>query len=271
MPQPLAGSPIAPELRPWVARAVRLGYAAKGIIYLLIGTLAFRLATGLDGGRLLDPSGALRIVLRQPFGELIVLVIGVGILAYSAWQFIDALWDTRRRGGGWGWWSRALSMIKGGAYGTVGWEAIRIVLGFRAQSQGPDGVAADVIRFPLGGVFLLLVGIGVAIYGGFEMREAWRAKFGDDLDGQRLRREVGAWALVVGRIGNGARAVILMIIGTALASAALDRDPSKASGIADALWTLITKPFGTLLLALVGAGLASFGLFQLLQSRYARL
>src|SRR5215213_1493849 len=71
MSNELAGSPIAHELRPWVARAVRIGYAAKGLIYLLIGTLAFRLAAGLDGGRIVDATGAMRLIVRQPFGMVL--------------------------------------------------------------------------------------------------------------------------------------------------------------------------------------------------------
>jgi hypothetical protein len=63
----LAGSPIAYGLRPWVARTVRIGYAAKGVIYLLIETLAFRLAAGLDASH--PPFGwALAAAIAACFG-----------------------------------------------------------------------------------------------------------------------------------------------------------------------------------------------------------
>lgn len=268
MSPPLSGSPIAPELRPWVTRMVRIGYAAKGVIYLLIGVLAFRLAAGLGGGRLLDPAGALRIVFQQPFGQGLLALIAVGILTYSTWQFIEGLWDTRRKGGGWGWWHRVLTMIKGAAYATVGWQAARMVLGLR-RSQGD--LAADVISAPLGGVFLALVGIGVAIYGVFEVKDALQARFGDDLDASRLRREAGRWAAAVGRFGNGARGIILAVMGVAFVGAGFERNPDKAGGISDALATLFSQPYGVALAAAVAAGLACFGFFQLLHARYARL
>jgi hypothetical protein len=249
---------------------VRLGYVAKGIIYLLIGTLAFRLAAGLDGGRLLDPTGALRILFRQPFGFVLLLIVGVGILTYSAWQLVEGIWDTRRKGGGWGWWDRSLTMIKGVAYGGVGIQAIRIVLGIRAAAT--NEIAEGVISVPLiGGIFLALVGVGVAVYGLFEVKGAIKSQFGDDLNEWRLRREAGAWAIHLGRFGNGARGVILTVMGSAFVTAGLDRDPHKAGGIADALRTLFSQPYGIVLLALVGGGLALFGVFQLLHARYARL
>lgn len=269
MAEQLAGAPIAPALRPWVARMVRLGYVAKGIIYLLIGTLAFRVGAGLEGGRLLDPAGALTILFRQPFGQLLLLVIGVGILTYSGWQLVEAIWDTRRRGGGWGWWGRSLTIIKGIAYGSVGIQAIRMLLGVRA-SQGTE-LAADVISVPLGGIFLALVGIGVAIYGLFEIKDALQVKFGADLDAVRLRREAGVWATAMGSIGNGARGIILVVMGSAFVGAGLDRDPQKVGGISDALRTLFAQPYGIVLVGLVGGGLALFGVFQLLHARYARL
>ena len=269
MAEQLSGAPIAPALRPWVARMVRLGYVAKGIIYLLIGTLAFRLGAGLDGGRLLDPAGALTILFRQPFGQLLLLVIGVGILTYSAWQFVEAIWDTRRKGGGWGWWGRSLTIIKGAAYGSVGVQAIRMLLGVRG-SQGSE-LAEDVISVPLGGVFLALVGVGVAIYGLFEIKDALQARFGEDLDTARLQREAGTWATTIGSIGNGARGIILVIMGSAFVGAGLDRDPQKVGGISDALRMLFGQPYGIVLVGLVGGGLALFGVFQLLHARYARL
>ncbi len=251
-----------------MARTVRIGYVAKGIIYLLIGTFAFRLALGLTGGRLLDPTGALRLVLHERFGAVLLATISIGILAYSVWQFVEGIWDTRHKGGGWGWWPRALTMIKGAVYASVGWQGLRMVLGLRGSQ---NDIARDVIRLPLGDIFLFLVGIGVAVYGAFELRDAWRSRFGDDLDVPRFRREAGMWAVALGRFGNGARAIILIIMGAAMANAALERDPERAGGVADALATLFSRPFGVVLAAAVAAGLACFGVFQLLHARYARL
>jgi uncharacterized protein DUF1206 len=272
MPQPLDRSPVAPELRPWVARAVRLGYAAKGVIYLLIGALALLVALGHEGGRLMDPKGALLIIMRQPFGQFLVAVISVGILAYCAWQFIDAIWDTRRKGGGWkGWTGRALTMIKGAAYGTVGWQALRLVLGIRGRSETPSAVAADVMRIPFGDIFLALVGAGIAVYGCFELRDAVRSKFGDDFDVHQFRREAGSWAVAAGSFGNAARALLLVTIGAALVTAAVQRQPGEAGGVAHALATLFTQPYGVVVVGAVAAGLACFGFLQLMHARYARL
>ena len=45
---------------------VRLGYAAKALLYILVGALAFKVAAGLEGGRITDQGGALYGMLGQP-------------------------------------------------------------------------------------------------------------------------------------------------------------------------------------------------------------
>jgi hypothetical protein len=264
-------TPSVAEIRPWVAPMVRLGYAAKGLIYLLTGVLALRLAVGM-GGRITDASGVLRTFVRQPFGWILLSAIAVGILAYAAWQITEAIADTRHKGGGArGWLDRSLTIVKGAAYGTIGVEALQLVLTRHSESQGADDYAREAMQVPFGAAFLVLVGIGIAWYGLSQIWMAWQSRFDDDLDQQRLRRDGLGWLLGVGRAGVGARGVILVVMGTALLRAGFDRSPSKASGMAESLWTLVSQPFGQWLLAATAVGLICFGCFQLLHARYAKL
>jgi hypothetical protein len=259
------------EVRPWIFRLVRIGYAAKGAIYLLIGVLALRLAIG-EGGRLTDSSGVLKTIVAQPFGLALLAIIGVGILAYAAWAVTQAIVDAHRKGSSAsGLMDRGLSIIKGVVYGTIGVEAMRLVLGSDAGSRNADDYARTAMQFPLGGVFLVLVGVGIGIYGVTQIWMAWHSQFDDDLNQQQLRQEGGAWVLNIGRAGIGARGVILVLVGYALARAGFDERPAEASGMTEAMWTLFAQPYGQWLLAAVAAGLICFGVFQLLHARYARL
>ena len=86
--------------------------------------LALRLALGMRGGRLTDPSGVLMTLLQQPFGRMLLFGIGIGIVAYAAYYLFEAIADLRRLGGGVeGWFNRSLTIIKAVAYGTIGIEA----------------------------------------------------------------------------------------------------------------------------------------------------
>ena len=267
----LATASRTAEVRPWVAPMVRMGYAAKGVIYLLIGVLAFRLALG-DGGRITDASGVLRTFVQQPFGWMLLTVIGISILTYAAWEITKALLDMQHKGSGArGWFDRSLAIIKGVVYGTIGVEALQLVFARRVESQNADDYAREAMQVPFGSWFIVLVGIGIAWYGVSQVVMAWAARFDDDLDQQRLRREGQGWVLGVGRAGIGARGIILVVMGVALVRAGFDRSPAKAGGMAESLWTLASQPFGTWLLAAVAAGVICFGWFQLLHARYARV
>jgi hypothetical protein len=264
---PIAKVPTA--VRPWVGRFVRLGYLAKGVIYSLIGVLALSLALGMQGGRLTDASGVLTTLLQQPFGRMLLLAIGIGIVTYAAYYLFEAIADLRRLGGGLrGWSNRSLTIIKAVAYGTIGIEALNLVLFNRPSGGDAEDNARLVMRFPLGEVLLVLVGLGIAIYGCTQLKMAWDGKADDDLDVARVRREA-AWILPLGRIGTTARGVILVGMGVTLLWSGMQERPSNADGYSEVLATIASiDPW---LLVAMGVGVLCFGLFQLCHARYAKL
>lgn len=260
---------VAPEARPWIGRLVRLGYLAKGLIYILIGVLAARVALGIRGGRLTDASGILVTLLHQPFGTLMLALIGVGIVGYAVYYIFEALADLRGKGSGVrGWIDRSLTVIKALAYGTIGLEALNIVLRDRPPDGGAEQSARLVMRFPLGEVVLVLVGLGITIYGLTQLRLVWQGQVDDDIDAGRVRREA-PWLLRFGRIGIAARSIILLLMGATLLWSGLRERPSDADGYSEALRTIAS--FHPWLLAAIAGGLFCFGVYQLCHARYARI
>src|SRR5690349_4894992 len=77
---------------PWVDRAARLGFVARGVVYIIIGILALKIATGDPKQESADKQGALAIVARQPFGEVILVILAIGLGGYAAWRFSEAIW-----------------------------------------------------------------------------------------------------------------------------------------------------------------------------------
>ncbi|HJU44557.1 MAG TPA: DUF1206 domain-containing protein [Vicinamibacterales bacterium] len=258
-----------PSVRPWVARVVRLGYLAKGLIYSLIGVLALRVALGMRGGRLTDPSGVLRTVLSQPFGRIMLALIGVGIVGYAAYYIFEAVADLRGHGGGRrGWSARGLTMIKAAVYGTVGIQALLVVFFNYRPMDGTETGAGVVMAFPLGQWLLMAIGIGVAVYGISQLRMVLRGRLEGSIDISRVRREA-PWLLSLGRFGIAARSVILILMGWTFARSGWRGRASDADGIREALRTIAS--FDAWLLAAIGAGLLCFGVYQLCHARYVRL
>ena len=255
---------------PWVSRVVRLGYLAKGLIYTLIGVLAMRVGFGMRGGRLTDPNGILLQILRQPFGRVILMIIGVGIVGYAAYYLFEAAADLRRKGGGVrGWLDRSLTIIKALAYGATGIQALAIAFLDDRPRGGTEGQAQTVMRFPLlGPVLLVLIGIGIAVYGISQIKKAWNGDSDEEIDVARVRREA-SWVLPLGRAGTAARGVILAMMGSTLAWSGARERPSDADGYRDVFLALAAvNPW---LLGATGAGLLCFGLYQLCHARYAKL
>ncbi len=111
----------------WVTMFARFGYAAKGVVYLIIGALAVELAAG-RGGAATDQRGALRTIYEQPFGKFLLIVVAIGLIAFALWSFIQALFDTEGKG------KKAKGIL-----GRVGYAVIGIsygLLGARGHSIG---------------------------------------------------------------------------------------------------------------------------------------
>jgi uncharacterized protein DUF1206 len=249
---------------------VRLGYVAKAVVYLLIGTLALRVAIGLRGGRLTDPGGALYVVLQRPMGHTLLLAIAVGLLAYAAWQVAAALLGRDRHARA-GYLARALTIVRAAVYGLIGVQAMRLALGLRGGHTGPAPLVREALHWPFGEWLVILAGVGSALYVLFEIRDAINGHLEPDLDASTLRRGAGEWALQVARAGIVARALVLVLLAVGVIRAGLAHRASDAGGMDASLTVLHSLPQGAFLLGAAAAGLFAYGVYQLLHARYARL
>jgi hypothetical protein len=87
----------AAQTVPWVEKLARFGYAAKGVVYAVIGILALQLALG-QGGEATGPEGALSTIGQQPFGRALLAIMAAGLLAYALWRLVQAAVDPEHKG-----------------------------------------------------------------------------------------------------------------------------------------------------------------------------
>ncbi len=69
----------------------RAGLIAYGVVHLLIGWIALRLAWG-ERQEEADQSGALQALAQQPFGPVLLWCVAVCLVALAAWQASRAIW-----------------------------------------------------------------------------------------------------------------------------------------------------------------------------------
>lgn len=266
----------AREASPWVEGLARLGFAAKGVVYIIVGMLAAQAAAG-SGGQTTGSEGALATILRQPLGQVLLGVIAVGLAGYALWRFVQAALDPEDKGtDAKGIGTRIGFAVSGVIHAGLAIEAARMVLGDGGGSGQGGGEEADhwasiVLSQPFGPYLLGIVGAGIAGMGLYQLYKAYEVKLGKRLDLSGMGSSAREWTIRFGRFGLAARGVVFGVIGILLIQAALQYDPQDAVGVAGALRTLQQQPYGPWLLGAVALGLVAYGLFQLVNARYRRI
>ena len=270
-------SEAAHDAAPWLTRLARLGYAAKGAVYAIVGILALRAALG-PGGRTTDTQGALLEVDRGPLGNVVLGVLALGLLGYAAWRIVAAATDSEDKGdGGSGVLKRLGYFASGLAHAFLAFYAVRLLLDDpgAANGGGGDGSTQDWTARLLGtgwGKWAVgLAGLGAIGLGLFQLYIAVKAKFREKLDLASLSARARESVVRVGQAGIAARAVVVGLVGYFLVRAALEVQASEARGLSGVLQTLVGGPGGKWALAVVAAGLVSYGLYCLVEALYRRI
>jgi hypothetical protein len=265
----------ARQASPWIEPLSRLGYAAKGAVYVLVGVLAAQAAAGV-GGDTTDTRGALEHVLEAPLGQVLLALVALGLAGYALWCFVQAALDCDDEGSDvHGLAARVGHAITGVVYaGLVVWAVGLLVGTNRGAAETADPTrdrTAWLLAQPLGA---WLVGIGGAVIIGVGLYALWKAWRSDLCERLRLA-ELGPteqmWITRLGRAGFAAHGVTLVLIGAFLIKAAVEATAETARGLGGALAALAEQPEGPWLLGIVAAGLVAYGLFMFVQARYRHL
>ncbi|MGN6257201.1 MAG: DUF1206 domain-containing protein [Solirubrobacterales bacterium] len=250
----------------WLARA---GLVARGVVYLVIGVLALKLALG-DGGKATNQTGALKTIAGQSFGEALLVLLAIGLAGYSLWRLLRAAVGhgaEQQDSGG----DRIAALASGIAYGILAVTAVKIVTDSGAGSGTPKQPTGGVLEWPAGTVIVAVAGaimIGVAAYQAYK---GFARKFLEDAKTGEMSEGVRKAYTALGVFGHVARAVVFALIGYGLVKAAVDYNPKQAIGLDGALRELAEASYGPLLLGIVAVGLSGFALYSMADARYRKV
>ena len=239
--------------------ATRIGFAARGLMYVLIGWLALRF------GRSEDPAGVIDWLAGHS-GRLILAAMAAGFLAYGAWRLLDAWSDPERRGSD----AKGIALRLAGACSGLVHLALGAAAGLRAAggrssaggSQQEDAAAAA-LDLPGGWMVLILVAAALAVAAAAQLAKAWKLDFVRRLAVTASNRRWIGW---LGRLGLAARGGVFAAAALLFWHAAMKERAQEAGGLADALRSLPNS-----LETAIAAGLILFGLFSLAEARYRRI
>lgn len=255
-----------------IAPLARLGYASKALIYAIVGGLAIAAAGNL-GGRVTDTSGALRVILTQPFGRALLFVLAAGLCGYAVWRILDAILDPDRNGTDFrGLVTRIGNVVRAIVYGALGVEAFRLARGLGGSNGNEAEMwTARVMGWPLGVWLIGLAGAIVAVYGGWEVIRSVRGDLDAHVDYSAAPADWRQPVKHVSRFGIGARGVIIATLGIFLVRAALQHDPSEAHGSRESVLEIAGAFSGRWLLAAIAAGLMAYAVDQFAHALWRRI
>jgi hypothetical protein len=260
----------ADEAKPWVEKGARFGHFAKGAIYVLMGVLALQVAFG-SGGRIAGTRETAEFVGQQPFGKVLLALLGIGLLGYALWRCIAGIKDTDGKGAGAGGvLKRAGAVVAGLVNGALAVALFQMALGGSSNGGGAKSWVAKVIDAPFGDVLVGATGVAIVGAGLVQLYLAYSKKFLEPLSLGELSASQRLWVTRLGQVGHAARGVVFPIIGFALVAAARHHAPGETKDMHQALRDIATSPSGLVLLGLVGAGFIAFGGFMLVSARYRR-
>ena len=261
----------------WMTVLARLGYAAKGIVYLIIGWLAVQLAIGA-GGKTTDQRGALQTIYEKPYGKLLLALVVIGLLGFAIWCFLQAWFDTEGKGSDIkGIIGRIGYAVTGVTYAILAFGAFQLIAGTgtssatKSTTSSTQDVTAQLLKHSWGVAVVVILGlivIGVACY---VFAKAYTAKFQRRLLLTGLSAQLRRGVIFLGRFGYAALGVVFSIIGIFLIVAAVQHNPHEAKGLDAALRTLIQQPFGPVLLGIVALGLIAYGVYSFVEARYRQV
>jgi hypothetical protein len=255
----------------WIMRLARFGYIVRGIIYLVPGVLALRLALGTHGAAMTQ-SGAIEMIGHQPYGRVLLVAVAVGLAGYSLWGVIRVVFDPLHKGHS----PRGIAQRFGFATSALAYAGLlvatlRLLTGPQHHMAKPYDVSAGLLAKPFGVWLFVSIALFWIVAGIGEIARGWRGSFKEDLDLGRVGPAERGWAMRLGRFGTVARGVVFTVTGMLLVATALHSNPDRASGMDGALLGLARQPFGRTLLAAAGLGLIAFGVFSAMCARWMRM
>jgi Domain of Unknown Function (DUF1206) len=258
----------------WMTLLARLGYGAKGVVYLIIGWLAVQVAIGA-GGKTTDQRGALQVIAAQPYGKFLLALVIIGLIGFAIWCFLQAWFDTEGKGNDIkGIIGRLGYAVTGISYALLAFGAFQLVTragsgsATKSSTSSTQDVTAQLLNHSWGVAVVVILGlivIGVALY---MFAKAYTAKFQRRLQLTGLSAQLRKGVIFLGRFGFAALGVVFSIIGIFLIVAAVQHNPHQAKGLDTALGTLAQQPFGQALLGIVALGLVAYGVYSFIEARY---
>jgi hypothetical protein len=243
----------------------RVGYAARGIVFLIVGGFAL-LAAGGFGSHPQGARDALELAFQQPLGGYFLWTLAAGLSCFAGWRLLQSVFDVDLYGSDlYGLMRRSVLAGSGLFYLALAAATARITAGERrvTEDQSAREWTAWVMAQPLGRAVIASIAVGFAAVSIGLAVKAFRAPYRHHFD---ATPEQLVMAIVLGSYGILTRAVIFLLFGILLGIAAFDSNSHEAVGLAGVLRAMQHQAYGGVLLGIAALGLLAFGFFEIIEA-----
>ncbi|OCR26953.1 membrane protein [Pseudomonas syringae] len=250
----------------------RGGYAARGLVYLIIG--AFALLAALGSGQPTDSHSSLEKVLSQPFGHVLVGIVVVGLIAFAAWRLLQATRDVDHHGTGF----KGIAIRAGLLAGAVSnallaFFALSLLISGLKSSGGSQGgktedFLATLLSWDHSNLLIYLAALVPLVVGIIHIVKGWKATFEKYFEADE---QVMRYVRPISRFGLIARGVAFIEIAALLAISGSSYEAMHPPGMKDAMKGLQSLPMGWLVLSVVAVGLMAFAVYSFAEARWRKI
>lgn len=262
-----------PGKKNWITGIARAGFIAKGMIYLVLGALAFMAAFELGGQseKQTSQSGVFTSVKEWPGGMFLLVLLTAGLACYTIWRFIQAFnipeKDQKKK-----WGKRVRYIFSGIAYLLLAFSALQLILHSQSQDNGDSKQywAAEILSKPFGQWLLGIAALGVAATGIYQLWYGISEHYKKHVEEQNISSSIASRLVLTGKIGYISRGIVWLMLAWLLMQAAIHANPGEAGGTSKAFTFLEEWSAGSILLALLALGLIAYGIFNFVRAAYER-
>lgn len=252
-------------------KIARVGYVAKGTVYGLTGALTFLAAFNL-GAQKTDQLRVLEFLDKQTFGNILLAILGVGLLCYSFWRFIQAISDPESIG------NDKKAKVKRTAFFISGCIYLGLAVlsfyrvfktGGASSGSGDSLQQSSWLSSNLGLIVLAAVGLAFIGTGIYQFIRIYKKEFVKKFQLKQMKDEKKKKLIKNSAyMGMSSRGIIFLIIGYFALRAAFTANTSEIKTTMDAFSFLQESNHGAWLLGIVAAGLVAYAIYMFLMAKY---
>ena len=252
-------------------KVVLFGWAAKGVVYVALAYLVLQMAFG-QASQDASTTGALRLIAQSAPGKIVLIVLGIGLLAFAVGRILEV---TTLAGPQIDGKDKAKAVVLAFLYTSLALTAFSIV-GLAGSSSGGGGGSeqqgsAFLLGLPGGRFIVGLVGLAVIAYGAKQVHSGVKQEFLGTLRTGQMSSSMRSAVEKLGTAAYVTKGAIMALVGWFFLQSAITYNPQEAKGLDAALQEIAGQTWGRIVLTLVAIGLLAYGVFAFVESRYRRV